>query len=197
MKKSRLPVIITIGVVVIFLFWGFAQYNGLVSVDQGVKTSWSNVETNYQRRTDLYNSVVKTIEGSANFEKSTLKDVIAARANATSVRVDINDAASLQKFQQAQTQLQSSFSRLLAISEAYPDLKTTQAFQDFQTQIEGTENRINVARQNYNGVVNTYNIKVKTFPSNIFAGLFQYREKPYYKTDPGNEKTPDINFNVK
>lgn len=195
--KSRLPVIIAIGVVVTILFWGFAQYNGLVRADQGVKTSWSNVETNYQRRTDLYNSVVKTIEGSANFEKSTLKDVIAARTNATSVRVDINDAASLQKFQQAQTQLQSSFSRLLAIAEAYPDLKTTQAFQDFQTQIEGTENRINVARQNYNAVVNTYNIKVKTFPSNIFAGLFGYRERPYYKADQGNEKTPGINFNVK
>jgi LemA protein len=195
--KNRLPIIVAISVVVILLFWGFSQYNGLVRVDQDVKTNWSNVEANYQRRTDLYNSVVKTIEGSANFEKSTLKEVIAARTNATAVRVDINDVASLQKFHQAQTQLQSSFSRLLAIAEAYPDLKTTRAFQDFQTQIEGTENRINVARQNYNAVVNTYNIKVKTFPSNICAGLFGYRERPYYKADPGNDKTPDINFKAK
>lgn len=152
MKKNRsVPLIIGVSIIVIFLFCGFAKYNGLVSVEQDVITSWSNVETNYQRRTDLYNSVLKTIEGSANFEKSTLKDVVAALTAATSVREDINDAASLQRFQQAQAQLQSSFSRLLAIAEAYPDLKTTRAFQDFQTQIEGTENRINVVRQNYNG----------------------------------------------
>src|SRR5256885_8519124 len=163
-------------IIVILVFVGCGKYNGLVQSDQKVKTSWSNVETNYQRRTDLYNSVVKTIEGSANFEKSTLKEVIDARSRATSVNVDINDSASLQRFQQAQGQLQSSFSRLMAVAEAYPDLKTTKAFQDFQTQIEGTENRINVARRDYNATVNDYNLKVKTFPNNLFAGLFGFHE---------------------
>ena len=164
---------------------------------QGVKQSWSNVETNYQRRTDLYNSVIKTIEGSANFEKSTLKEVLEARAKATSVTVDLNDSTSLQRFQQAQAQLQGSFSRLMAVSEAYPDLKTTKSFQDFQTQIEGTENRINIARRDYNATVNDYNLKVKTFPNSLFAGVFHFTEKPYYKADPGSEKAPDIQFNIK
>lgn len=172
-------------------------YNGLVQGDQSVKNAWSNVETNYQRRTDLYNSVIKTIEGSANFEKSTLTQVIAARASATSIKVDINDSASLARYQQAQGQLQGSFSRLMAVAEAYPDLKTTQSFQDFQTQIEGTENRINVARRDFNGAVNDYNLKVRTFPNNIFAGIFGYHEKPYYQADAGSEKAPDVQFNIK
>lgn len=155
------------------------------------------METNYQRRTDLYNSVVKTIQGSANFEKGTLTDVINARAKATSVRVDLNDSNSLRQYQQAQAQLQGSFSRLMAVAEAYPDLKTTQAFQNFQTQIEGTENRINTARRDYNGTVNDYNLKVRLFPNNIFAGILGYRQRSFYKADPGSERAPDINFDIK
>jgi LemA protein len=192
---------LTLIVVVIFILLlggcGCNSYNGLVQADQNVKNKFGDIETNYQRRTDLYSSVIKVIEGSANFEKSTLKEVIAARAKATSVTVDINDSASLARYQAAQGQLQSSFSRLMAVSEAYPDLKTTQQFKDFQTNIEGTENRINVARRDYNGVVNTYNLKVKTFPNNIFAGIFGYHEKPYYKSNPGSENAPDIEFNIK
>lgn len=197
MSTRNLSLIIVL--VVILLFGGCAcgRYNGLVTTDQDVKTSWSNVETNYQRRTDLYNSVIKTIEGSANFEKSTLKDVINARANATKVTVDVNDSASLGAYQRAQSQLQGSFSRLLAVSESYPELKTTQQFADFQTNIAGTENRINVARRDYNASVNTYNLKVKTFPNNIFAGIFGFHEKPYYKSDPGSENAPDIHFDIK
>jgi LemA protein len=197
MSTKNLSLIIIL--VVILLFGGCAcsKYNGLVTADQGVKTSWSNVETNYQRRTDLYGSVIKVIEGSANFEKSTLTEVIAARAKATAVQVNINDSASLGQFQRAQAQLQGSFSRLLAVAEAYPDLKTTQQFQDFQTQIEGTENRINVARRDFNATVNSYNLQVKTFPNNIFSGIFGYHEKPYYKADPGSENAPDIHFNIK
>ena len=149
---KRLGLLITLGVLFIILFWGCNGYNGLISGDQGVKRSWSNVETNYQRRVDLYNSVIKVVEGSANFEKSTLKDVIEARSKATSIKVDINDPASLQAYQNAQASLQGSFSKLLAIAENYPDLKTTQEFRDFQTQIEGTENRINIARQDYNKI---------------------------------------------
>ncbi len=198
MKGTRNLSLLIIGGLVLILFaWGCNGYNGLVKGDQNVKKVWSNVETNYQRRTDLYSSVIKTIEGSANFEKSTLKDVLDARSRATSVNVDINDPASLEKYQQAQGSLQSAFGRLLAVVENYPDLKTTKAFQDFQTQIEGTENRINVARQDYNKSVEDYNLKVKRFPNNLLAGIFSFKEKAYYKADPGSEKNPDIKFDIK
>ncbi|MEP6617444.1 MAG: LemA family protein [Ginsengibacter sp.] len=195
--KSRTGLFVILGVVVLLLFWGCGAYNGLIGVDQEVKSKWGDVETNYQRRNDLYNSVIKTISASANFEKSVLTDVVNARAKATSINVDINDPKSLEAYQQAQAGLQSSFSKLLAVVENYPDIKTTKAFQDFQAQIEGTENRINVARKDYNGAVQTYNLKVKTFPNNIFAGLFGYHEKPFYKSDPGSEKVPDMNFDIK
>jgi len=194
---KNLTLIVILALVLVLGGCGCNSYNGLVSTDQSVKNSWGNVEANYQRRTDLYNSVIKTIEGSANFEKSTLKEVIEARAKATSVTVNINDPESLAKYQAAQGQLQSAFGRLMAVAEAYPDIKTTKSFQDFQTQIEGTENRINVARQDYNTTVNAYNLKVKTFPNNIFAGFFHFTEKPYYKADPGSDKAPDVQFNIK
>lgn len=197
MNSRNLTLIIILAVILIFGGCACSSYNGLVNVDQKVKTSLSNVETQYQRRMDLYNSVIKTIEGSANFEKSTLNEVIAARSKATSVQLNVNDSSSLAAYQAAQAQLQGSFSRLMAVAEAYPDLKTTKAFQDFQTQIEGTENRINQARRDYNSSVNEYNLKVKTFPGNIFAGMFGYHERGYYKADPGSEKAPDINFNIK
>ena len=188
---------IVLGILLIVFFWGCNAYNGLIGVDQDVKTKWGNVETNYQRRMDLYNSVIKVVEGSANFEKSTLVQVIQARASATSIKVDINDSASLNRYQQAQAGLQSAFARLMAVSERYPDLKSTKAFSDFQTQIEGTENRINVARQDYNAAVNGYNLRVKRFPGNIFSGLFGYHEKAYYKSDEGSQKAPDIKFDIK
>jgi LemA protein len=197
MSTRNLSLIVILALVLILGGCGCNSYNGLVTTDQSVKNSWGNVETNYQRRTDLYNSVIKTIEGSANFEKSTLKEVIEARAKATSVNVDINDPASLAKYQAAQGQLQSAFGRLMAVAEAYPDIKTTKSFQDFQTQIEGTENRINVARQDYNKTVNDYNLKVKTFPNSIFAGIFHFAEKPYYKADTGSDKAPDVKFDIK
>ncbi|HRF27947.1 MAG TPA: LemA family protein [Ferruginibacter sp.] len=195
MKRSGL--LILLGILVILGFWGCNSYNGLVTSETSVSKSWSNVETNYQRRTDLYSSVIKTIEGSANFEKSTLKEVLDARSKATSIQVDINDPASLEAYQRAQANLQGSFSRLMAVVENYPDLKTTQAFRDFQTQIEGTENRINVARQDFNKTVETYNLKVKRFPGNIMAGIFGFKEKAFFKAEPGSEKAPDINFNIK
>ena len=196
--KTRNLTLIVIGGLILFL-GGCActKYNGLVTADLDVQKVWSNVETNYQRRTDLYSSVIKTIEGSANFEKSTLKEVIAARASATQIKVDINDPESLAKYQAAQGQLQSSFSRLMAVAEAYPALQTTKAFQDFQAQIEGTENRINVARQDYNKSVEGYNLKVRTFPNNIFAGIFGFKAKQFYKSDAGAEKVPDVQFNIK
>ena len=195
--KSRTGLFVILGIIVLLFFWGCGAYNNLIGVDQEVKTKWGSVETNYQRRTDLYNSVIKTIEGSANFEKSTLKEVIEARSRATAINVNIDDSASLGRYQAAQAGLQNSFGKLLAVAEAYPDLKSTTAFQGFQTQIEGTENRINVARQDYNTAVQGYNLRVKTFPNNIFAGLFGYHEKAFYKSDPGSEKAPDVQFNIK
>ncbi len=195
MKSKGL--LILLGVVVILGFWGCNGYNGLVTADQDVKKVWSNVETNYQRRTDLYSSIIKTVEASANFEKSTLTAVVEARAKATSINVDINDPASLEAYQKAQANLQGSFSRLIASFEAYPDLKTTQAFRDFQTQIEGTENRINVARQDYNKSIEGYNLKVKRFPKSLLASVFGFKEKPFYKADAGSEKNPDIKFDIK
>lgn len=197
MKTRNLGLIIIIAAVLILGGCGCSSYNGLVTGDQTVQTAWSNVETNYQRRTDLYNSVVKTIQGSANFEKSTLEAVIQARSKATSVQVDINDPNSLAQYQAAQGQLQSAFGRLLAVAEAYPQLQTTQAFRDFQTQIEGTENRISIARRDYNDAVQQYNLQVRRFPNNIFAGIFNFHVKPSYKADPGSEKAPDINFDIK
>ncbi|MEO6681862.1 MAG: LemA family protein [Ginsengibacter sp.] len=195
--KSRTGLFVVLGIIVLLFFWGCGTYNKLIGVDQEVKTKWGNVETNYQRRNDLYNSVIKTIEGSANFEKGTLKEVVEARAKATSVTVNIDDPASMEAYRQAQAGMQGSFSKLLAVMENYPDLKTTTAFQGFQTQIEGTENRINVARQDYNAAVQSYNLRVKTFPNNIFAGMFGYHEKAFYKADPGSERAPDVNFDIK
>jgi LemA protein len=195
--KAKTGLFVVLGIIVILIFWGCSAYNNLIGVDQDVKTKWGNVETNYQRRTDLYSSVIKTISASANFEKSTLTDVIPARAKATSINVDISDPKSLEAYQNAQAGLQGSFSRLMAVAENYPNLKTTAAFQGFQAQIEGTENRINVARQDYNAAVQSYNLKVKRFPNNIFAGIFGYHEKAFYKADAGSEKVPDVNFDIK
>lgn len=198
MKGTRnLTVLIILGLVLILGVWSCSGYNGLVTADQNVKKVWSNVETNYQRRTDLYSSVVKTVEASANFEKSTLQAVVEARAKATQVKVDINDPQTLKAYLDAQNNLQSSFGRLIATFEQYPDLKTTKAFQDFQTQIEGTENRINVARQDYNKSVEGYNLNVKRFPRSILASIFGFKEKGYYEADKGTEKNPDIKFDIK
>lgn len=190
--------LVVIGALILFLGGcGCRGYNNLVTGDNGVKKSWSDVETNYQRRADLYSTVVEAIEASAKFEKETFKEVIEARSKATQVQVNIDDAESLAKYQAAQGQLQGSFSRLLGVAEAYPALQTTKAFQDFQAQIEGTENRINIARKRYNEVVEKYNLSVRTFPSNIYASIFGFKEKAFYKADAGSEKVPKNLFNNK
>ena len=194
MKTSNIVIITILALIVLLGGCTYSSYNGLVRNDQNVQQSWSNVETNYQRRTDLYNSVIKVVQGSANFEKSTLTDVIAARSKATSISVNINDPATLKAYEQAQSQFQGSFSKLMAVAESYPNLKTTQAFQDFQVQIEGTENRINIARQDFNSAVNNYNLAVRTFPGNIFAGMFGFKTRDYFQAKAGTDSPPDINF---
>ena len=197
MSTKNLTLIVIAALVLLLGGCGCNGYNGLVKADQGIKKVWADVETQYQRRSDLYSAVIKTIEGSANFEKTTLKEVLQARASATQVKVDINDPATLAKYQAAQGQLQSAFGRLMAVAEAYPDLKTTKAFQDFQAQIEGTENRIGIARKDYNKAVEDYNLTVKVFPKNILANIFGYKEKGYYQASAGSENAPDIKFDIK
>jgi LemA protein len=198
MKGTRnLTILIVLGLLLIVGVWGCNGCNSINTSEQGVKKSWGNVETNYQRRTDLYSSVIKVVEASANFEKSLLKDVVEARAKLGTTTVNVNDQASLDKYQQAQGQMSGAFSRLMGYVENYPDIKTTKAFQDFQTDIGGTENRINVARQDYNKAVENFNLKIVRIPTSLLASMLGKKEKPYYKSDPGSEKNPDIKFDLK
>lgn len=193
---------ITIAVIALIAFLLYSTfkgaYNNMVTKGEDTQSKWSQVESQYQRRTDLYNSVVKVIEGSADFERNTLVDVIQARANATAVNVDASKLTpeSIQQFQQAQDQLSSAFNKLMVVVERYPELQTTQQFKDFQTQIEGTENRINKARDDFNLSVQDYNTYIKKFPTNLFAGMFGFTEKGYFKANAGSENAPDINFNT-
>jgi LemA protein len=193
---------IIIGIIVVIIIIGYSScknmYNNMVTMSQDTQAKWSQVESQYQRRTDLYNSVVSVIQGSADFEKSTLVEVIEARSKATSVQVDPDKLTpeSIAAFQDAQNQLSGAFSRLMLVVERYPQLQTTQQFRDFQTQIEGTENRINKARDDFNVSVQNYNTFIKKFPTNLFAGMFGFTEKGYFKANPGSENPPDIKFNT-
>ncbi len=193
--------LITLGVVIVvvlLIVFGIfiGPYNGMVSRSQATSQMWSNVETQYQRRTDLYSTVMATIKGSAKFEQQTLTDVIAARAQATSVTVDASKLTpeSIQKFQQAQDAFKSSFGRLMAVAEQYPELQTTAAFRDFQTQQEGTENRITKARQDFNDAVNDYNTYIQSFPHNLVAGMYGYAQKGYFQAQAGTENVPKVSF---
>lgn len=195
MRKWIIPVVI----IVILTIWSISSYNGLVSVRADAKTAWADVESSYQRRNDLIGNLVKTVQGAADFEKGTLTAVIEARAKATSVTVDPTNITpdQLAQFQQAQAGVSGALSRLLVSVERYPDLKANQNFLALQSQIEGTENRINVARDRYNGVVNTYDKKKHGFPTVIFAGLFGFEDMPRFKAEAGAEKAPSVDFNFK
>ena len=181
---------------VILLSQSSCGYNGMVSRDQTVKAQWANVQSAYQRRADLIPNLVNTVKGAANFEKSTLEAVVQARANATGVNISADQLTpeNLQKFQAAQSQLSSGLGRLLAVSENYPELKANANFQELQAQIEGTENRINVERNKFNTATNDYNGFVKSFPNNLFAGVFGFAEKPYFEADPASQKAPTVQF---
>lgn len=185
-------VVVVIGVV------GFAlmgTYNNLVGFAQAVDAQWAQVENAYQRRADLVPNLVATVAGAANFEKSTLEAVTQARASVGQVRVNPGDAASLAEFEKAQSGLSSALSRLLAVSEAYPDLKASANFRDLQVQLEGTENRISVERGRFNEKAQTYNTAILRMPARLFAGFFGMKEKPYFKAVGGSEKAPSVNFN--
>lgn len=168
----------------------------MVSLDESLKESWANVETQYQRRANLIPNLVETVKGYANFEKETLTEVIEARAKATSIQVSGDDLTpeNLQKFQKAQNQLSGALSRLLVTIEKYPDLKANQNFMDLQNQLEGTENRIAQEIRNFNASVREYNTYVRSFPQMLYAGMFGFKSKPAYEAEDGSEKAPEVSF---
>ncbi len=172
------------------------SYNSMVKKDENVKAAWGAVQSQYQRRSDLIPNLVNTVKGAANFEKSTLTAVIEARAKATSIQVDPSKLTpeSIQQFQAAQGQLGSALGKLLAVSEAYPDLKSNANFQSLQTQLEGTENRINVSRLDFNTAVQDFNSTVRSFPANITAKMFGFTEKGYFAAEAGADKAPKVTF---
>ena len=193
----------SITLIVILLLVGFAgcagcsTYNSMVSSEEGVEQAWANVETNYQRRADLIPNLVNTVKGAADFERETLESVTNARARATSINLsadDLSDPAKMQQFMAAQDQLSGALSRLLVVAENYPQLRATEAFRDLQAQLEGTENRINVARRDYNAAVRDYNTQIRRFPGSLVAGITGFDRRTPFEAQPGAEKAPVVDF---
>ena len=182
----------------LFNLSGCGTYNRLVALEQAVNKKWADVQSVYQRRADLIPNLVNTVSGVANFEKSTLTEVTAARASVGQVKLDPSkaptDAAQLEKFQQAQGQLSNALSRLLLVTENYPQLRATEAFQNLQAQLEGTENRISVERNNFNAAVQEYNTALSTFPTNMLNKMFGFQSRPYFTAQPEAEKAPQVKF---
>ena len=172
------------------------SYNKMVEKDEAVSTAWSNVETQYQRRADLIPNLVNTVKGYASHEKETFQAVVDARTKATQTTICIDDLTpeKLAEFQRAQGAVGSALSRLIAISENYPDLKASENFQTLQAQLEGTENRISVERRNFNEAARAYNTAIRRFPKNIFAGMFGFEKRPYFEAEEGAEKAPEVKF---
>ena len=185
-------------VVLLFSFTGCGTYNRLITLEQAVNKKWADVQSVYQRRADLIPNLVSTVSGAANFEKSTLTEVTNARASVGQVKLDPSraptDAAELEKFQQAQGQLSTALSRLLVVSENYPQLRATEAFQNLQAQLEGTENRISVERNNFNTAVQEYNTALGRFPTNMLNKMFGFQARPFFNAAPGAEKAPEVKF---
>ena len=179
MKKS---IIIIIAVVAVIVIWAVSMYNGLVTMDESVNSQWANVETQYQRRADLIPNLVNTVKGYASHEKETLEGVVEARSKATQMQVNANDLTpeKLAEYQKAQGAVTSALGKLLAITENYPDLKANQNFLELQAQLEGTENRINVARTNFNNAAQAYNTAIRRFPKSLFASMFGFDKHAYF-----------------
>ena len=197
MKGTRnLTLLIVLGLVLILGVWSCSGYNGLVKEDESVKKSWNNVQTEYQKRYDLVDNLVNTVKGAAKFEQETLTQVIQARSKASSINLTTDQLTpeNIQKFDQAQSELSGSLGRLLVSVERYPELKATENFMKLQGQLEGIENDVRVSRTNFNESVNTYNTKVRSFPTNIFAGMFGFSAREGFKADQGAEKAPKVQF---
>lgn len=195
MKKNK-GLIITIVVIALVAIWGISSYNGLVSMDENVSNQWANVETQYQRRSDLIPNLVNTVKGYAKHESQTLESVMAARSQATQVKIDPSNCTpqQLAAYQKAQGDVTTALGKLLAITENYPDLKANQNFLELQSQLEGTENRINVARKDFNDTAKKYNTSLRRFPRNIIASMFGFEKRNYFEAEAGAEKTPKVEF---
>jgi len=200
MKKGCVVSLVVAGIIIISLLimfsWGKGMYNSMVTQEEGVSSAWSQVENVYQRRADLIPNLVSTVKGYAAHEKETLEGVVEARAKATSVNIDPSkmNATNIAAFQKAQDGLSSALSRLMVVVEKYPDLKANENFLDLQAQLEGTENRIAVERRKFNETAKSYNITIRRFPNNMFAGMFGFSKKDYFKSDAGAEKAPKVEF---
>lgn len=196
MKQTTL---LLIGAAVLIFLYGGCKYNGMVTSEQGVSGKWANVQSDYQRRADLIPNIVEAVKGEANFEKGVLEGVVQARASATQMKLDAKDLTpeKIKQYQEAQGQIGMAMSRLLSVAEAYPNLKANAAFSELRTQLEGTENRIKVARNDFNKAVQEYNVNVKTFPNNLFAGVFGFHEKGFFQADAGSQNAPKVNFDSK
>ena len=193
MKKST---IIVIALVAIVAIWAVSGYNSLVKMDESVSTAWSNVENQYERRADLIPNLVNTVKGYAAHEKETLEAVMSAHSKATQMTVNAENLTpeKLQEYQKAQGEIGAALGRLLAITEAYPDLKANENFKELQAQLEGTENRISVERRNFNEVARSYNTAVRTFPKTIIASMFGFDKRPYFEAEEGSNKAPEVQF---
>lgn len=196
MSTKNITLIAIVIVILIFGYSGCNGYNGLVQQDETVSNAWNKVQSEYQRRADLIPNLVNTVKGEANFEQTTLQNVIAARASATQMKVDAKDLTpeKLQQFQASQGQLSQALGRLLVVSENYPNLQANGAFRGLQAQLEGTENRIKVARNDFNDAVQNYDVKVRSFPMNLFSGMFGFKVKEGFKAEVGSEKAPEVKF---
>lgn len=194
MKALFITLGVVVAVVVITVIACIGIRNGLIDRDEKVREQWSQIETQLQRRADLIPNLVNTVKGYASHEQNTLSEVVEARAQATQTRIDVNDAAAMARFAQAQGELSSALSRLMAISESYPDLKASQNFRDLQTQLEGTENRIAVERRKYNEAAQSFNTYIKMFPRNLLAGMFGFAPLNYFEAQQGAEKAPEVQF---
>lgn len=193
----NIKTIIGVGIAILLVIWGVSSYNSLVQKQETVNQAWAQVENQYQRRSDLVPNLVNTVKGAADFEQETLTEVVEARSQATSIQIDAGDLDNpqmLQQFQQAQSQLSGALSRLLATVEDYPELQANQNFRDLQTQLEGTENRIATERQRFNEAAQQYNTSIRSFPTNIFAGLFGFDEKAYFEAEEGAQEVPEVQF---
>ena len=195
MKKNK-GLIITIVVIVLVALWGILSYNGLVGMDENVSNQWANVETQYQRRSDLIPNLVNTVKGYAKHEQQTLESVMQARSQATQVKIDPSNCTpeQLAAYQKAQGDVTTALGKLLAITENYPDLKANQNFLELQSQLEGTENRINVARKDFNDSAKEYNTSLRRFPRNIIASMFGFEKRNYFEAEAGAEKAPKVEF---
>ena len=199
MLRKNLGLFIFLGVLVILIGYGCNGYNGLVNQDESVNQAWNNVQSDYQRRADLIPNLVKTVQGVANFEKSTLTAVIEARASATQMKLDAKDLSpeNMQKYQAAQSSLGGALSRLMVVAENYPQLKATENFSELQAQLEGTENRIKEERDRFNDSVKGYNSLIVTFPNSLIASFSGFTEKGFFQAEAGSEKAPEVNFDEK